>query len=228
MKKIKKLWLLLVVVLIAVNLCGCSEMFDEIKEQAIESAKDYAKDTAENIANDISDKVKEEIENFDYEEFINKQYEKYKEHNVDVENLSGPYNVVRVVDGDTFVINKDGEEIKVRMIGVDTPESVATGKNAYKNCDEGKEASNYTKSLIEGKSVYLETDVGPTDNYRRTLAYVYLEDGTMLNDHLLEKGYARMMTIQPNVKYVDMFEKTQKEARKNKVGFWDGFETWEE
>ena len=74
----------------------------------------------------------------------------------------------------------------------------------------------------------IEYDVDKDDDYNRKLAYVYLEDGTMLNKLLLEKGYARMMTIQPNVKYVDDFKEIQKTARENKVGFWDGFETWQE
>lgn len=137
------------------------------------------------------------------------------------------YEVVRVVDGDTFVVSQNGKETKVRLIGVDTPESVATGKKAEKNCEEGKEASNFTKSLIEGKKVRLETDVDAYDDYDRMLAYAYLEDGQMLNKILLEKGYARLMTIQPNVKYVDEFKEIQKRAQENKAGFWDGFDQWQ-
>ena len=70
----------------------------------------------------------------------------------DVEFL-GPYTVIRVVDGDTIIINKDGSETKVRLIGVDTPESVAAGNNAYKNCEEGKIASvrNLVRFLTEGE-----------------------------------------------------------------------------
>lgn len=91
------------------------------------------------------------------------------------------YNVIRVVDGDTIIINKDGAETKVRLIGVDTPESVATGNNAYKNCVEGKIASEFTKDLLDGASVSLEYDVSPQDKYGRDLCYVYLKDGKMLN-----------------------------------------------
>lgn len=134
--------------------------------------------------------------------------------------------VKRVVDGDTFVIDNDGTEEKVRLIGVDTPESVATGKNAYKNCEEGKIASNYTEKLIENKEVKIVTDVSERDTYGRILAYVYLEDGRMLNKVLLRKGYARMMTIVPNVSHVEEFEKIQEKAKKNKVGFWENFDQW--
>ena len=112
----------------------------------------------------------------------------------------GPYTVVRVVDGDTLVVDINGTDTKVRPIGVDTPELVHT--NASKNVPEGTTASDYTKNLLTGKNVYLEYDAGPTDKYGRTLAYVYTEDGVMVNDLLLEEGMAKMMTIQPNVKYV--------------------------
>ena len=135
------------------------------------------------------------------------------------------YNVVRVVDGDTIIINKDGAETKVRLIGVDTPESVATGNNAYKNCEEGKIASEFTKSLLNGVSVSLEYDVSPQDKYGRDLCYVYLEDGKMLNELLLEKGYARLMTVPPNVKYVDEFTKIQKTAQEMSEGFWSSEES---
>ena len=135
------------------------------------------------------------------------------------------YNVIRVVDGDTIIINKDDAETKIRLIGVDTPESVATGNNAYKNCEEGKIASEFTKSLLDGASVSLEYDVSPQDKYGRDLCYVYLEDGKMLNELLLEKGYARLMTVPPNVKYVEEFTKIQKTSQEMSEGFWNSEES---
>ncbi|HTN68218.1 MAG TPA: thermonuclease family protein, partial [Dysgonamonadaceae bacterium] len=66
----------------------------------------------------------------------------------------------------------------------------------------------------------LEYDVGRLDRFGRTLAYVYLEDGTFLNADLLKKGYARIMTIQPNVKHADYFLKLERKARKKKKGMW--------
>lgn len=128
------------------------------------------------------------------------------------------YEVIVVTDGDTFKIDYKGEEKKVRLIGVDTPESVSPNKE--KNNNYGKEASNYTKEKLEGQYIYLEFDVQQTDKYGRFLAYVYLEDGTMYNKELLEKGYAQVATYPPNVKYVDEFEEIQKQARKNNIGFW--------
>lgn len=130
----------------------------------------------------------------------------------------GPYEVVRVVDGDTYKINIDGTEQTVRLIGVDTPESVSSDES--KNCVEGKDASVYVKNLITGKRVYLEYDAGQTDKYGRVLAYVYYED-VQLEKILLEMGYARTMTIAPNVNYADEYAKIQAKARESNTGFWE-------
>ena len=130
------------------------------------------------------------------------------------ENL---YEVVRVVDGDTFVINYNGNNEKVRLIGVDTPESVHPDSN--KNTKDGITASEYTKSMLSGKYVSLELDVQERDKYGRILAYVYL-DGQMYNKMLLKEGYAKVAIFPPNVKYVEEFKNLQEEAIKNKVGLW--------
>lgn len=132
--------------------------------------------------------------------------------------IEGEYEVISVTDGDTFEINYNGTKEKVRLIGVDTPESVHP--NSKKNNEYGKQASNYTKNLLEEKIVKLEFDVSPRDKYGRLLAYVYLENGEMLNEKLLKEGYAQVATYPPNVKYVENFKDIQKEARENKVGFW--------
>lgn len=132
--------------------------------------------------------------------------------------IDGEYEVISVTDGDTFEINYNGTKEKVRLIGVDTPESVHP--NSKKNNEYGKQASNYTKNLLERKVVKLEFDVSSRDKYGRLLAYVYLENGEMLNKKLLKEGYAQVATYPPNVKYVEDFKTIQKEARENKVGFW--------
>jgi micrococcal nuclease len=130
-------------------------------------------------------------------------------------SAAGDWRVVeRVVDGDTFVL-ADGE--RVRLIGVDTPETVkpGTAPQVY-----GKEASRYTKRMLEGKRVRLEFDVSERDRYGRLLAYVYLEDGTFFNEHLLAEGYARVMTVPPNVKYAERFLAAERAAREAGRGLW--------
>ena len=131
--------------------------------------------------------------------------------------LSKAYDVIRVVDGDTIIVDINGTEERVRMIGIDTPESVHP--DAEKNTQYGKVASQYTSSRLEGQQVSLEYDVEERDKYGRLLAYVYL-DGEMFNAELVRKGYAMVYTYPPNVKYVDTFTQLQKEARSEKLGVW--------
>ena len=127
------------------------------------------------------------------------------------------YKVVRVVDGDTIVIDFNGVEEKLRLIGVDTPESVHPSEE--KNTKEGIKVSDYTKKMLESKSVMVEFDVQERDKYGRLLAYVYI-DGRMYNKTLLKEGLAKVATYPPNVKYVEDFTALQKEARENKEGLW--------
>lgn len=132
-------------------------------------------------------------------------------------NDASYYDVVRVVDGDTFIIDYNGKNEKVRLIGIDTPESVHP--NEEKNTEFGDMVSNYSKKMLTGKKIQVEFDVEERDKYGRLLAYVYL-DGQMYNEILLENGYAKLATYPPNVKYVDEFTKIQKKARENKMGMW--------
>ncbi len=129
--------------------------------------------------------------------------------------------VRRVVDGDTLVLeNKE----RVRLIGVDTPET----KHPNKPVEYfGKEASRFTKTMCEGKRVRLEFDqanahIGHKDRYKRTLAYVFLEDGTFLNAEIIKQGYGFAYTRFP-FKYMDEFRGYQREARKQGRGLWGRF-----
>lgn len=128
--------------------------------------------------------------------------------------------VLRVVDGDTLKIQIADKDYKVRLLGVDTPESVSPKKE--KNTKEGKIASEYTKKNLEGKDIILEFDVSPYDRYGRLLAYVYV-DGICYNEKLLEEGYAKVMMISPNVKNSKYYRQIEKQAKENNVGFWNGF-----
>ena len=124
------------------------------------------------------------------------------------------YDVVRVVDGDTIV----GKNTKIRLIGVNTPESVHS--DSKKNTPEGVIASDYVKDLLEGKQVYIEYDKEKLDQYKRTLAYVYTEDKELVNLKLIELGYGECMFYSPNTKYKKMFDEAMEKAQKNNVGFW--------
>ncbi|MCH6232872.1 thermonuclease family protein [Cognataquiflexum rubidum] len=129
------------------------------------------------------------------------------------------YPVSKIVDGDTFwIINGKNENEKIRLIGVDAPESRKSGKKEIGYY--GKESKIYLEQLLTGKKVRLEYDVGKYDRYKRTLAYVYLENGIFLNAHLIKNGYASVMTVPPNVRHADQFVQLQKEAREKKRGLW--------
>ena len=144
--------------------------------------------------------------------------------------------IERVVDGDTAIISfifDDGSKYlkeRVRFLGVDTPETVHPNKPVQYY---GKEASDFTKSQLTDKIVWLQTDVGVKDRYDRMLAYVWISDPSekdlddeaavrkkMFNAKLLMDGYAQLMTIQPNSRYADMFVHMQREAREAKKGLW--------
>lgn len=147
-------------------------------------------------------------------------FPQYLQNKQQEELPSGSYRVVRVVDGDTIVIQYQGTEEKVRLIGVDTPESVHS--DASKNTPYGKVASDYTKAQLTGKIIQLEFDVQERDKYGRLLAYIYV-DGKMYNKTLLEEGHAKVATFPPNVKYVEEFQQIERTAQKNQVGMWQGY-----
>lgn len=134
--------------------------------------------------------------------------------------------VVRVVDGDTYILDIEGTETKVRLIGVDTPESVAPESYRKENTHEGMTVSDIVKDkLVKDTLLYLEYDVSLTDKYGRTLAYVYFEDGTMVQDWLLKEGLANVATYPPNVKYAEHFAELAHKAAESKTGLWDSFFT---
>ena len=126
----------------------------------------------------------------------------------------GPWRtVLRVVDGDTIILN--GRE-RVRLIGVDTPETVDPRRPVQ---FFGKEASAFTKRMVEGKRVRLEYDQTRKDRYGRTLAYVYLEGGTHLNAEIVKRGYGHAYTRFP-FRYLEEFRRYETEARKARRGLW--------
>ena len=127
--------------------------------------------------------------------------------------------VTKVTDGDTIEVNIKDVIEKVRLIGVDTPETVDPRKPVQ--CF-GKEASNKTTELLLGKKVQLEEDTtqGDRDKYGRLLRYVLLEDGTNVNKLLIQDGYAYEYTYNLPYKYQSEFKKAQVYASDKKQGLW--------
>lgn len=129
------------------------------------------------------------------------------------------YSVTDVVDGDTVKVNINGTVTTLRLIGMDTPETVDPRKPVQ--CF-GKEASNKAKELLLGKKVRLEMDPsqGTLDKYGRTLAYIYREDGLFFNKYMIEQGYAHEYTYNTPYKYQVDFKAAQKTAQINQAGLW--------
>jgi micrococcal nuclease len=138
-------------------------------------------------------------------------------------------DVVRVVDGDTIVVvvtarmegpaagdTTIGAEYDVRLIGIDTPESVdpRTPVECF-----GREASAAASALLDGAEVVLVKDVEEVDQYDRLLRYVYL-GAEMANARLVVNGYAHAYTYPPNVRHADLFVQLERDARENARGLW--------
>lgn len=132
------------------------------------------------------------------------------------------YNVSKVIDGDTIEVLIKGQIAKIRLIGIDTPETVDPRRPV--GCF-GKKASSETKRLLEGKSVFLTKDVSETDKYSRLLRYVFLPIGggnnLFVNDYLIRQGFAKSLTYPPDIKYNERFLEAEREARENLRGLWE-------
>lgn len=137
------------------------------------------------------------------------------------EGLPGEPNAVvrRVTDGDTVVVETGGVEERVRLIGIDTPESVKAGTEV--EC-YGKEASANTEELLPvGTKVLLERDVEIRDRYDRLLAYVYrASDGLFVNLEMVDQGFAQPAPYPPNVAHADKLAAAGNDARENGRGLW--------
>lgn len=140
--------------------------------------------------------------------------------------------VTKIVDGDTLYCSQGfGRELKVRLIGIDAPESKRNSK-AYRDAERtgtsveslvelGKKSRAFIGRKVSiGNEVRLELDVQVKDRYGRTLAYVYLPDDTMLNELIVREGYAQVMTVPPNVRHQELLLRAQRHAREKGRGLW--------
>lgn len=167
-------------------------------------------------------------------EFINNQNVTEIDADNTVENQESKLDAVkfiRTVDGDTIIVeDSNGEHKRVRMIGIDTPESVA--QEEERNNEYGVMASDYTKELLSNAgTLYLEYDVDADDQYDRILAYVWLEDvddtfnvenikNSMVNAIIVENGYGIAKKYEPTVAHDDILAELMAEAEENNIGLW--------
>jgi len=137
----------------------------------------------------------------------------------------GLATVTHVVDGDTIDVEIGGREERVRLIGIDTPETKKP--NTPIEC-WGPEASAFTASLLpEGTKVRVERDIVGRDDYGRLLGYVHLVDATetgttdtFVNLEIIEQGFARPLTIEPNSTFAREFADAASRAERADLGMW--------
>ncbi|HPN37056.1 MAG TPA: thermonuclease family protein [Melioribacteraceae bacterium] len=146
-------------------------------------------------------------------------------------NSQNTVTITKIVDGDTFNVIYNGKKEKVRLIGIDTPES-KINKKAIKDSERnrsdvkkivslGLKAKEFVKSIVKvGDELKVEFDVRERDQYGRLLVYLYLKNGKMLNNFIIEEGYAAPLTYPPNVKYEELFRNSYKISRANNKGLW--------
>lgn len=203
----RKLLVFLLTAILLFSLAGCTSSQDTHQKETYQAqvstqAQSNEKESTNVIEKQEQDQISQSTSN-------NQTVQEEKAGNKAEINLIKA-RVTKVVDGDTVYVRfENGREEKVRFIGVDTPEST-TKIEPY-----GKEAAAYTKSRLLGKDVWLEPDVQERDKYGRLLAYIWLSPPENINDTeiknkmfnaiLLLEGYAQIMTVPPNVKYVDYF-----------------------
>lgn len=172
---------------------------------------------------EYQDITKTEItDNSPYEE-VEELHNKVKQYNSELETSineakNKSYPVTGVIDGDTIKITYEGVEETVRLIGMDTPETVHPSKPVQ--CF-GEEASNKIKELVEGKSVSIMFDntQGMRDKYGRLLLYIWTDD-VFVNKKMIVEGYAHEYTYSTPYLYQDEFKAAENQAREDKTGLW--------
>ncbi len=127
--------------------------------------------------------------------------------------------IERVVDGDTFTVLREGKSERLRLIGIDAPES-------YSHHDEnarthiGESVSRIVEKWLDGKIIYLQFDTKETDQYDRLLAYAWLDAHTMINEVLVREGLAEERRYEPTTRYNDYFNTLEARARQEGRGIW--------
>jgi micrococcal nuclease len=139
--------------------------------------------------------------------------------------------VAYVVDGDTVAVRIDKTIEKVRLIGIDTPESrrneraqlqaERSSRDMKTIIEFGKRSKETLKGLLpKGTELRVEYDAQKRDKYGRLLAYIYRTDNVMINEEMLLRGYAQLLTIPPNVRYVERFKRALAKSKKEQRGLW--------
>jgi micrococcal nuclease len=178
--------------------------------------KELIEEVIENITENIIEKKNQEV--VWIEQKSNDKVEWYIER-LPVEESSMLYRVSKVIDWDTVYIMKDGEEIKLRLIWIDTPENT-TLRFWYKEC-YWDESSYYLNELLNWKEIEIEYDKsqGDKDKYGRHLVYIFY-NGKNINNQLIREGYGFEYTYNKEYKYSSLFKQSEIDAKNQWKGIW--------
>jgi endonuclease YncB( thermonuclease family) len=134
-------------------------------------------------------------------------------------DAEGPYRITDVVDGDTDRISVNGRSVKLRLIGIDTPETKHPSKPVQ--CF-GEQASARAEQLLTGKTVWIEYDASQSrrDVYGRDLVYVWMDSHTMFNEVMVAEGYAHEYTYDQPYRYQQQFRAAESKAHTAGLGLW--------
>ena len=133
--------------------------------------------------------------------------------------------LLRVLDADTYIIVIGDAETTVSLIGVDAPVS-ALPQRSGDTADRGADITSIVKDYLKfGDTLYLKYDVGRTDTDNNTLAYVFFDNGIMVQDWLLSNGYAQAVDVEPNTVYSAHFAALEQQAKDKALGLWASHET---
>ena len=156
----------------------------------------------------------------DKSENIKKQNDFLKSRKKYDKPLQGLVKVIKVIDGDTIVVELNNKKEEIRFLGLNTPE--IEGPYRHEECF-GKEASDIVKKILTNKQVYLIPDFHASnrDKYKRLLRYVYLENGAFINAFLIKEGFAFYYSYpKEDLQFSEYFFNLEKKARENKKGLW--------
>lgn len=125
------------------------------------------------------------------------------------------YTVERVVDGDTLVARGPDGEVRVRLIGIDTPEA-----RPEPECGADAATARLRELAPDGSRVWATADREPVDRYDRALRYLWTPDGVFVNETLVAEGHAETLRIPPNTRYATRFADAQRTAEADGLGRW--------
>ncbi len=137
---------------------------------------------------------------------------------VDIQTLER-VEIERVVDGDTFIVLREDQSVRLRLIGIDAPESYAHHEESART-HVGESVSRIVEEWLNGRTVYLQFDSMETDKYNRLLAYAWLDAHTMINEVLVREGLAEERRYEPTTSYNDYFQMLEGKAQQEGRGIW--------